>query len=103
MGACVGKEPIVTTTTTNARASMRFDVVPQRASPRTFSVVSESIDQCLDTLSYTIQNTWEHQEVEVLHLRENNNIVMRVGTAYYPVDVIKFSAKNRYQASVSIK
>ena len=103
MGACTGKEPIVTTTTTNARASMRFDAVPARVSPRTFSVVSESVDQCLDTLSYTIQNTWEHQEVEVLHVRENDAPLMRVGTAYYPIDVIKFSAKNRYQASVSIK
>lgn len=103
MGACAGKEPIITTTTTNARASLRFDAVPQRASPRTFSVVSESVDQCLETLSFTIQETWKQREVEVLHVKENDNPIMRVGTALYPIDVIKFSAKNRYQASVSIK
>lgn len=98
MGACAGKEPPITT-----KPPMRFDAVPARVSPRTFSVVSESVDQCLETLRFTIQNTWEHQEVELLHVKENDNPIMRVGTAYYPIDVIKFSAKNRYQASVSIK
>jgi hypothetical protein len=99
MGGCAGKEPIINVT----NPPMRFDAVSPRTSPRTFSVVSESVDQCLETLSFTIENTWKTHEVEVVHLRENDSVLMRVGTAYYPIDVIKFSAKNRYQASVSIK
>lgn len=106
MGKCVSRPTAVHTTTAAAmRNSIKIVDAPQsgRTSPRTFTVVNEDEEECLHTLVFTIQHTWQHHEVEILHVKETDGLLMRVGHSYFPVTVAKCNTKNRYQASVSIK
>lgn len=106
MGKCISRPITMHTATAGAmRNSVRIVDATQsgRTSPRTFTVVHEDEQDCLQTLVFTIQHTWQHHEVEILHVQETGGLLMRVGHSYFPVTVTKCNTKNRYQASVSIK
>lgn len=103
MGNCVSKGNTAAHRSTIQLTGGGADAAP-KTSPRAFSVVADTYDLSLETLHFTIQNTWKTKEVEMVHVKENEHIVlMRVGDVYYAVDIIKLTAKNKFQASVSIK
>lgn len=106
MGNCVSRPTDVHTTTAGAmRNSIKISDAPQtgRMSPRSFTVVNEDEQGCIETLVLTIQHNWQHHEVEILHVKETDHVLMRIGNSYFPVEVVKHSSRNCYQASVSVR
>jgi hypothetical protein len=75
-----------------------------KVSPRSFTHTGDDYDTTMDAFLDMIKLSLKRQDVCVLHIRENDKPLLRVGTdAYYALDIVKLSKSNGYQISVSIR
>lgn len=80
------------------------DIVNTKLTPRSFTHTGDDYDTTMDAFLDMIKLSLKRQDVCVLHIRENDKPLLRVGTdAYYALDIVKLSKSNGYQISVSIR
>ena len=102
MGTTSSTPTVAATRGSSRSPRANSQILVEKLTPRSFSVVADTIEETLEVLCRQIKAKMQTEEVQV-EKTVNEEYLLGVNGVYFIVDILKQSNNGKYQASVTIK